>query len=131
MESNSNYILDWELSYSLFSRKYLNEPMTIYWEDDKTYTNTYFFPCGFITFTVNDRINSIPYIRIVYILNEFRNQKIGSKMVNDLLKCYKKQGFKKVSVEPTIESLFFWKKLGFKQPTKVSKRNKDKFFKEL
>jgi GNAT superfamily N-acetyltransferase len=131
MESNSNYILEWELFYKIFSKQFIDEPFEFYWETSQNYTNTYFFPFGFITCTTKDPINSIPYIRVVYILNEFRNQKIGSKMVNDLLKCYKKQGFKKVSVEPTIESVLFWEKLGFKKPTKTSKRNKDKFFKEL
>jgi GNAT superfamily N-acetyltransferase len=125
MESNIKYILDWELSYNVFSKKYINEPMTIYWEDDKKYTNTLFFSFGFITFTINEHINAAPYIRVLYILNEFRNQKIGYKIVNALLKHYKKQGYKKVSVEPTVESLLFWQKLGFK------KGNNKKFIKEL
>jgi N-acetylglutamate synthase-like GNAT family acetyltransferase len=125
MESNKQYFLDWEFTYNLFSKKHLHNPMINYWSGDKVYTQTNFFYFGFITFTIKEDINETPYIRVVYILQNFRNKKIGINLVKNLLENYKQQGYKKVCVEPTIESVFFWEKLGFK------KGNKNKFFIDL
>jgi GNAT superfamily N-acetyltransferase len=125
MESNNKYLLDWELTYKMFSKKHSDSPLELYWSGDKVYTQTHFFTFGFITFTVKENITQAPYIRDVYILENFRNKNIGINLVTNLLKNYKQQGYKKVCVEPTIESVLFWEKLGFK------KGNKNKFFIDL
>ena len=125
LESTQDYIIDWEMTFDLYKKGLVKNPMMNHWIVDNIYTQTNFFKFGFVTFTINDSLDEIPYIRIIYIVEKFRNKKIGLAIISQILKYYTEKGYKFVSVEPTKESLNFWIKFGFVN------NNKGKFIKTL
>jgi N-acetylglutamate synthase-like GNAT family acetyltransferase len=113
MENSKQYEQEWYLIYDMYKKGMLENPLLNFWQNDKTFTQTDFFPFGYICYTLPDESNDVPYIRILYILNEYRNKKIGEKLILSFLNQCKSKGINSVKVEPTFESLSFWKRLGF------------------
>jgi GNAT superfamily N-acetyltransferase len=113
MEYSKDFEKDWSLTYKMYSTGLLKSPMINFWEQDKSHTQTTFFKFGFLCHTIDTETTDIPYIKILYILEEYRNKKIGKNLIAQFLNECKKRGFKFVKVEPTFESLSFWKSLGF------------------
>jgi GNAT superfamily N-acetyltransferase len=113
MEKSKDLEQEWNLTYKMYTDGLLQNPMINFWQNDQTYTQTSFFKFGFFTHTISDNTNEIPYIKILFILDEYRNIGIGKNLILQFLNKCKDKGHKFIKVEPTFESLQFWQRLGF------------------
>lgn len=111
--------------FRLQNSKMLQNPLKIHFAgDDTTFIMRSTDKVMTMIEDVKINANSI-YIRLLYVDSKFRNQGIGRKVVDDIKEyCIKKGHIREITVEPTKDSIEFWKRLGFKQ----SKTDSNKYF---
>jgi ribosomal protein S18 acetylase RimI-like enzyme len=65
---------------------------------------------------LNHKINEEGYICNVYVLDEYRKQKIGKLLTDNLIKWFKEKGIKRAVLDITEKNklgLNFWERYGF------------------
>ena len=62
--------------------------------------------------------NSCCEMKRLYVKNKYRGQKIGEKLIRELLKLAKNDGYKEMvldTIKPLQEAIHLYKKLGFQE----------------